>query len=87
MYWTGLKTYYALRRNLRLPLKILKARQFKALRELVEYAYENVFIESCTMKPGFRRKISRQPMTSGASRKRARRSFNRLVWKRSSKVA
>jgi len=42
MYWTGLKTFYQLRRNLRMPLQVLKARQFQALRQLVEFAYRCV---------------------------------------------
>ena len=42
MYWTGIKTYLRLHRNLRSPLEKLRADQFRKLRELVEYAYHHV---------------------------------------------
>jgi len=42
MYWTGIKTYLQLRRNLRRPLESLRADQFHGLRELVEYVYRHV---------------------------------------------
>ncbi|RJP79144.1 MAG: phenylacetate--CoA ligase family protein [Candidatus Zixiibacteriota bacterium] len=42
MYWTGLKYYSLTRRNLRLPPERLKARQWRAMQELVDFAWRKV---------------------------------------------
>lgn len=70
-YWTGLKTYYTLSRNLRKPLEVLQSRQFRALCKLVGHAYRNVpfyrrFYEEAGFSPEQLRKpedIERIPKT------------------------
>lgn len=42
LYYTGLKTYFKLRRNLRQPLSQLQAAQWKAFRDLIEFAHKQV---------------------------------------------
>ncbi|MFH1862730.1 MAG: hypothetical protein ABH878_07955 [bacterium] len=42
MYSTGIRRYWELRRNLKLPLSTLKVRQWKALCRIVQFAYDRV---------------------------------------------
>lgn len=55
MYWTGLKTYWTLRRNLTLPRETLYQRSWEAFCNLVGYAYQNVlFYRQLYDDAGFR---------------------------------
>ncbi len=42
MYWTGIKLFLGLKRNLHLPVERVRARQWSRLRTLVEFAYQKV---------------------------------------------
>jgi phenylacetate-CoA ligase len=42
MYWTGLKYFFILRRNLRLPAEVLQQRSWESFRDMVRFAWDNV---------------------------------------------
>jgi phenylacetate-CoA ligase len=42
MYWTGLKYFFLLRRNLHLPAEVLQRRSWESFRDLVKFAWDNV---------------------------------------------